>query len=155
MPARVMKINLTGGDHPTIQLHRGGRKYSYLVHRLTLEAFVGPCPQGMEGCHNNGDPWDGRVSNLRWDTHASNMHDKLLHGTEPNAAKTHCARGHEFNSENTRYGRAARGGSGTWRSCRVCAYENRRTPEGREKRAAEYLRAKARRQAVALAVEVS
>src|SRR6266576_6147676 len=24
------------------------------VHHLVLLAFVGPCPPGLEGCHNNG-----------------------------------------------------------------------------------------------------
>ena len=35
------------------------------VHRLVLEAFVGPNPPGLECCHNNGDPSDNRVENLR------------------------------------------------------------------------------------------
>lgn len=59
----------------------GGRKNS-LVHRLVLEAFVGPCPDGMECCHNNGDGSDNRVENLRWDTRKSNHRDSMRHGTD-------------------------------------------------------------------------
>src|SRR3970282_914182 len=38
------------------------------VHRLVLAAFVGPCPIGMEGCHDDGAPTNTRLRNLRWDT---------------------------------------------------------------------------------------
>jgi hypothetical protein len=62
-------------------LYRNGRQYKFLVHRLVLEAFVGPCPPGMECCHNNGDPSDNRLENLRWDTHSGNTMDSLSHGT--------------------------------------------------------------------------
>lgn len=58
-----------------------GRAVNRSVHRLVLEAFVGPAPEGMEGCHNNGDPWDNRLENLRWDTHQANMADAAAHGT--------------------------------------------------------------------------
>jgi hypothetical protein len=52
------------------------------IHRLVLEAFVGPAPDGMEGCHNDGNPENNNLLNLRWDTHASNMADQLAHGTK-------------------------------------------------------------------------
>lgn len=51
------------------------------IHRLVLETFIGPCPDGMECCHNNGDPVDNRLGNLRWDTHFNNVQDSIKHGT--------------------------------------------------------------------------
>lgn len=51
------------------------------VHRLVLEAFVGPAPKGTEACHNNGNRLDNRVENLRWDTRKNNHADKVAHGT--------------------------------------------------------------------------
>lgn len=54
----------------------GCRRY---VHHLVLEAFVGPCPDGMEACHNNGNGLDNRLENLRWDTHDNNMYDSIVH----------------------------------------------------------------------------
>lgn len=51
------------------------------VHRLVLEAFIGPCPEGMEGCHNDGDPTNNKLENLRWDTHSNNLFDAIKHGT--------------------------------------------------------------------------
>lgn len=50
------------------------------VHRMVLETFVGPCPEGSEACHRNGDKTDNRPENLRWDTHAANMADLMKHG---------------------------------------------------------------------------
>lgn len=50
------------------------------VHRLVLEAFVGPRPSGMEACHWDGDCKNNRLSNLRWDTHQSNMEDDCRNG---------------------------------------------------------------------------
>jgi len=68
-----------------------GRKYVNLgkknkwkfrrVHQLVLITFVGECPEGMEGCHWDGDPSNNRLSNLRWDTRAGNMKDCVRHGT--------------------------------------------------------------------------
>jgi hypothetical protein len=51
------------------------------VHRLVLESFIGPCPDGSECCHNNGDRLDNRLENLRWDTHESNVADAERHGS--------------------------------------------------------------------------
>lgn len=59
-----------------------GKPRTMRVHRLVLMAFVGPCPPKHEGCHNNGDPTDNRLSNLRWDTHAANLADAAKHGTK-------------------------------------------------------------------------
>lgn len=51
------------------------------VHRLVLAAFVGPCPEGMEGCHNDGNPLNNRLDNLRWDTPKANAQDAVRHGS--------------------------------------------------------------------------
>lgn len=64
-----------------VGLMREGRQFSRRVHRLVLEAFVGPCPEGMEGCHEDGNRSNNRLTNLRWDTPAANEADKLIHGT--------------------------------------------------------------------------
>lgn len=66
------------------------------MHALVLEAFVGPCPDGMECCHENRDRADNRLSNLRWDTHSGNMRDALRHGTHPTASRTHCPSDHRL-----------------------------------------------------------
>jgi hypothetical protein len=49
-------------------------------HRLVLLAFVGPCPEGEEACHCDGDPENNDLDNLRWDTHRNNSQDAIRHG---------------------------------------------------------------------------
>ena len=56
----------------------GGRQRA--VHHLVLITFVGPCPQGLEACHADDDRRNNRLSNLRWDTHQSNIDDKIRNG---------------------------------------------------------------------------
>lgn len=50
-------------------------------HRLVLELFVGPCPDGMVAAHNNGIRQDNGLGNLRWATQSDNVRDKIKHGT--------------------------------------------------------------------------
>lgn len=76
------------GGHLNVWLTRyvdGVKDKQYIsIHILVLEAFVGPRPPGLEGCHNNGIPSDNRLENLRWDTPSSNMVDRIFHGGHPN-----------------------------------------------------------------------
>lgn len=51
------------------------------IHRLVLEAFVGPCPQGMECRHLDGNAGNNVLSNLAWGTHLENEADRVRHGT--------------------------------------------------------------------------
>lgn len=80
--------------HFTVGLYRDGAGKCMRVHRLVMAAFVGPCPDGMEVCHNNGNPADNRLVNLRYDTRSENMIDASIHGTHNNTRKRHCPRGH-------------------------------------------------------------
>lgn len=64
-----------------IGLARNKKRKMFLVHRLVLMAFVGPCPPGMEGCHNDNHSFNNWVDNLRWDTPIGNQRDRLKHGT--------------------------------------------------------------------------
>lgn len=78
--------------HLGIGLCHNNKRYYFPVHKLVLEAFVGPCPEGMEACHNNGDSYDNRLCNLRWDTHLNNVHDKIKHGTIARGVRTNLAK---------------------------------------------------------------
>jgi hypothetical protein len=78
---RSLKPRRNPQGHLSVTLRRDARSHSRWVHRLVLEAFVGPCPAGMECCHNNGDPADNRLVNLRWGTPRANRADAIAHGT--------------------------------------------------------------------------
>lgn len=57
-----------------------GAKRQFAVHRLVLEAFVGPCPEGLQCCHGDGVKTNNRLSNLRWDTPLGNWLDRIAYG---------------------------------------------------------------------------
>lgn len=77
---RLRPAILTGG-YLRVGLARGGRVKAMFVHRLVLEAFVCPCPTNMEACHDDSDPSNNRLSNLRWDTPKANQADRNANGT--------------------------------------------------------------------------
>lgn len=104
-------------------LYRDGRPRRKLVHRLVLEAFESPCPDGMECCHRDGNPRNNVPENLYWGTHLQNMQDRVRHGGYPR--QSHCIHGHEFTPENTAISKY-----NGQRICKQC-----RTAAGRRKRA--------------------
>lgn len=63
------------------QRSEGNKTSQRYVHRILLEAFVGPCPEGCEALHINGNPLDNRLENLRWGTRKENVADAIRHGT--------------------------------------------------------------------------
>ena len=54
------------------------------IHQLVLEAYVGPCPEGMQCRHLNGNKQDNNLDNLRWGTQSENQQDSIRHGTYSN-----------------------------------------------------------------------
>lgn len=66
---------------------RAGVRKNHSIHRLVLAAFVGPCPDGMEGCHKDGNSRDNTLGNLRWDSPVANWADRRTHGTATIGAK--------------------------------------------------------------------
>ena len=92
-----------------VELNRNGKCACFRVHRLVLAAFVGPLPEGKEVCHNNGNPGDNRLENLRYGTKSENQRDRIKHGTHHELNKTHCPRGHRLADPNLRADKNARG----------------------------------------------
>ncbi len=79
-----------GSRYRRIRLnYRPSNRY---VHRLVLEAFVGPCPVGMQCRHLDGDPHNNRINNLCWGTPDENHVDKVRHGTSPVGERNPLAR---------------------------------------------------------------
>lgn len=115
---KVRGRELKGGKNPSghrlVTLTRVGEPPSkVLVHRLVLEAFVGPCPDGLEGCHWDDDPSNNNLSNLRWATHQENMNDKARNWTV-------CRNGHPITPDNLHFKKNGQ------RSCKTCRQETKR-----------------------------
>lgn len=118
MPEKILKGSAIQSGHLQVVLspNDGSKPRSLLIHRILLTTFVGPCPDGMEGCHRNGNPADNRLENLRWDTREANQQDSVAHGTHASTKKTHCPQQHPYTPENTLIDRGQR-------KCRTCSRE--------------------------------
>lgn len=68
-----------------VTLSKNGKETGFPIHRLVLEAFIGPCPPGME-CRHFPDrtKTNNRLSNLQWGTVKENAEDRIIHGTTKN-----------------------------------------------------------------------
>jgi hypothetical protein len=118
-PGKIMTAVIDGSGYPAVALSDNGHQRLKPVHVILLETFVGPRPQGFHACHDDGDRRNSTLANLRWDSASANQLDKVAHGTHPEARKTHCPQGHEYNAANARV-RPSKSGTGTTRQCRVC-----------------------------------
>ena len=107
---RILKSWTKRSGHIEVNL---GSNNPRRVHRLVLEAFVGPNPAGMMGCHNDGNPGNNRLDNLRWDTGSENSLDTVRHGRNLQALRTACPRNHPYDLANTYWYRGRR-------MCRKC-----------------------------------
>jgi len=80
-----LKTKLRGGNSRTRPKGRypsvGIQGKSYNIHALVAKHFIGPRPEGMVCCHNDGDCLNNHVSNLRYDTQKNNNLDRIKHGT--------------------------------------------------------------------------
>lgn len=80
---RELSAWLSVGGYLTVGLCGVNGNRLFFVHRLVLSTFHGPCPDGMEGCHNDGHKRNNHANNLRWATRADNVLDKMKHGHTP------------------------------------------------------------------------
>ena len=74
---RVLKQQTTHDGYHRLTLSKKNVRKNVTVHRLVLEAFRGPCPEGMQCAHKNGKRDDNRLVNLRWATPESNQKDRI------------------------------------------------------------------------------
>lgn len=88
---QVLKPGLHTRGYMTVHLSPGVKRdgKSYLVHRLVLEAFVGPRSADQQCRHLDGDKTNNRLDNLRWGTGRENHADSVQHGTALLGPKNH------------------------------------------------------------------
>jgi hypothetical protein len=78
--------------YPAVTLLKDGVSETRRVHRMVLEAFVGPRPDGTECRHLNGEKLDNRLVNLAWGTPEENTADTVKHGARVVGERTYNAK---------------------------------------------------------------
>src|ERR1700746_434281 len=73
-------------------LRLDGRNRVLLLHRVVLETFGGPCPEGEEGRHKDGVRTNNAVSNLCWGTPKQNAEDRDRHGNTARGTRASTAK---------------------------------------------------------------
>lgn len=121
---QIIKPYVAANGYLQVRLSRDGvpAPVSRMVHRLVAEAFLGPCPVGMEVLHGPGGAQDNRVSNLSYGTHSQNMFDKNRDGTDQHRNIESCPRDHLLREPNLVAAKARRG----IRQCLACNRANAR-----------------------------
>lgn len=114
---RVLKNNKGANGYAMVKLKSPGREETKYVHHLVANTFMGPTPDGLDICHNDGDAMNPALSNLRFDTRRENNLDKIRHGTDHNKRKLYCPRGHLLQEPNLQYHRR----DDNHRVCLACA----------------------------------
>lgn len=81
IPEKMLKPQAQKSGHLEVKLGARHPKH-HRIHRLVMLAFCGPCPPGMEVCHNDSNPANNRLDNLRYGTRLSNRLDMVRVGNE-------------------------------------------------------------------------
>jgi flavin-dependent thymidylate synthase len=63
-----------------VSLSKDSKTKAFQVHKLVLNAFVGPAPIGFEARHLNNNRFDNRLSNIEWNTRRRNIDDRMETG---------------------------------------------------------------------------
>lgn len=101
VPERTLAFGTLPHGYKIVGLHRHNQQTMCRVHSLVAEAFLGPRPAGYDVCHDDSDPSNNHVSNLRYDTRSENMKDAMRadRGRGQFVRKTHCVQGHPLSGE--------------------------------------------------------
>jgi hypothetical protein len=81
-PEKILRPGNVKG-YGQVTLRKDGVARQLKVHRLVLEAFVGPCPEGLLCRHLNDVPSDNDPGNLAWGTQQENADDRVRYQSMP------------------------------------------------------------------------
>jgi len=81
------------GYHCVTVVGKGGKCFNRPVHRLVLEAFIGPRLPGQQARHfPDRSKFNNRLDNLQWGTPSENYLDRMRHGTDNGGDRGHKAK---------------------------------------------------------------
>ncbi len=79
----VLKPHEVDGHYLVVQLWSDGKPRMRLIHLLVAAAFLGPCPDGKEVNHEDGDKHNNCAGNFEYVTHAENQLHAYRTGLRP------------------------------------------------------------------------
>lgn len=74
-------------QYELVWLRNNGISVSKTVHKLVAEAFMGPCPEGMEVNHKDTIKFHNWLENLEYLTHQENMDHAVANGLMSRGSK--------------------------------------------------------------------
>lgn len=77
---RILKLTNHNAGYISVTLHMVNKPRTFLLHRLVMAAFVGPCPDGYEVNHRNGSKHDNTLENLEYMTRKENIGHAMATG---------------------------------------------------------------------------
>ena len=84
---KLLTPNYGSYGHAAVSLRKENKTYTKYIHRLVLEAFIGPCPAGHETSHKDSNPQNNGLKNLEWTTPSKNIKHSFKYGYSSNAGE--------------------------------------------------------------------
>lgn len=112
---RILKQTMGVDGYSRVSLKHNGKRSTPTIHRLIMESFVGPRPEGYHIRHLDGDKLNNTLDNLEYGTPKENAEDVKRHGRNHHMNKKACPYGHAYDGWNL----VQR--SRTKRACRACS----------------------------------
>jgi hypothetical protein len=78
---KVLHPTVGKNGYPFVTLTKNSCQKKFYVHTVVMLAFQGPCPNGLEVRHLDGNRTNPKLNNLKYGTRIENMQDAILHGT--------------------------------------------------------------------------
>jgi hypothetical protein len=78
---RILKPTLTTTGYERVALSAANVSRTMKVHQMVAAAFIGARPAGAYVLHNDGNPLNNRMENLRYGNARDNLADAVKHGT--------------------------------------------------------------------------
>lgn len=140
---RPLKAHSTKTGYMIVTFDLNGKVVTKQVHRLILETFVGPAPEGYAACHYP-DPTksNNSLENLRWGSVSDNAKDKYRDRPKTDEKKCHTCQTVKPNGEFYKDQRAV---DGLKTECKDCHVKTSIATRDRDKKNAanrEYMRRK-------------
>lgn len=83
---KILKITRMNNGYLAVKLrHAPGEYKTWLLHRVVAHAFIGPCPDGFQVNHKDGNKENNAPSNLEYVTQSQNIKHAKETGLMPKA----------------------------------------------------------------------